>query len=97
MFPEKQCDLLALGMVADVPLDKYLADHPVIRKICFCLDNDEPGQKAERQMMDKYTGQDYLVEGGNIPPEYKDMNEWLKAVRKKQVDSTFHYQKDKLL
>lgn len=61
IYPDKQCDLLALGMVADVPLDRYLKDYPAIRKISFCLDNDEPGQKAEQQMMEKYKGLGYLV------------------------------------
>lgn len=97
MFPESRCDLLALGMVADVPLEQYLKDYPMIQKIRFYLDNDEPGQRAEKQMMDKYAGRGYPVEGGNIPPEYKDMNEWLKAVRKREIDSTLHYQKGKLL
>lgn len=95
IYPDKQCDLLALGMVADVPLDRYLKDYPAIRKISFCLDNDEPGQKAEQQMMEKYKELGYSVTGGIVPSEYKDVNEWLKAERKRMVDSTFHYQMEK--
>lgn len=95
IYPDKQCDLLALGMVADVPLDRYLKDYPAIRRISFCLDNDEPGQKAEQQMMEKYKELGYSVTGGIVPSEYKDVNEWLKAERKRMVDSTFHYQMEK--
>lgn len=85
IYPDKQCDLLALGMVADVPLDRYLKDYPVIRRISFCLDNDEPGQKAEQQMMEKYKGLGYLVSGGIVPSQYKDVNEWLVSERKSKM------------
>ena len=76
---------MALGMVADVPLDRYLKDYPVIRRISFCLDNDEPGQKAEQQMMEKYKGLGYLVSGGIVPSQYKDVNEWLVSERKSKM------------
>lgn len=83
MFPEKQCDLLALGMVADLPLERYLKDHANIRKIVFCMDNDKPGQEAEQTLMDKYRGLGYEVTGICLPQKYKDMNDWLVSERKK--------------
>ena len=85
IYPDKQCDLLALGMVADAPLDRYLKDYPAIRKISFCLDNDEPGQKAEQQMMEKYKRLGYSASGGFVPSQYKDVNEWLVSERKSKM------------
>ena len=85
IYPDKQCDLLALGMVADAPLDRYLKDYPDIRRISFCLDNDEAGQKAEQQMMEKYKGLGYSVTGRIVPLEYKDVNEWLVSERKNKM------------
>lgn len=46
-------------------------------------------------MMEKYKGLGYLVSGGIVPSQYKDVNEWLKAERKRMVDSTFRYQMEK--
>ena len=80
--------LFRSGMVADVPLDRYLKDYPAIRKISFCLDNDEPGQKAEQQMMKKYKRLGYSVSGGFVPSQYKDVNEWLVSERKSKMLSS---------
>lgn len=81
----KMEQIMMFGMVADVPLDRYLKDYPAIRKISFCMDNDEPGQKAEQQMMEKYRGFGYLVSGGIVPSQYKDVNEWLVSERKSKM------------
>lgn len=61
----------------------------------FLFGNDEPGQKAEQQMMEKYKELGYSVTGRIVPSEYKDVNEWLRAERKRMVDSTFRYQREK--
>lgn len=74
--------LLALGMVADGPLEQYLKDHREIRGIRFCLDNDEPGRKAAMEMAEKYMRAGYTVKVDGPPEEYKDYNEWLVGVRK---------------
>lgn len=37
---------LVLGMTADNPLVQFLKDHPHIKKITFCMDNDEAGMLA---------------------------------------------------
>ena len=75
-------NLLALGMVADRPLDQFLRDYPQIRTIRFCLDNDEPGREATRNMMNKYMELGYQVEDVPAPAGYKDYNEWLVAAKK---------------
>lgn len=74
-----QSNKVALGMLADAPLETFLDEHPYIKKIQFCLDNDEPGQKATKELMEKYNELGYNVL--NCPPhkDYKDYNEWLVA------------------
>ena len=41
-----QSNKLVLGMVADNPLVQFLRDNPHVKKIGFCLDNDEAGKRA---------------------------------------------------
>ena len=40
MFPEDRASMVALGMLADAPLETFLAEHPEVEKIKLCLDND---------------------------------------------------------
>lgn len=72
---------LALGMLSDGPLETFLKEHPKIKAICFCLDNDEPGRKAATAFMEKYYQLGYEVEDCPPPKNYKDYNEWLVAAR----------------
>lgn len=74
--------LLALGMVADNPLEQYLSDHKEIQGIRFCLDNDEPGRKAAMELAEKYVRAGYTVKIDGPPEQYKDYNEWLVGARK---------------
>ena len=62
-----------------VALERYLQEHPEIRHIGICLDNDEPGRRATQEIMrllqDQYTVYD-------MPPkEGKDFNDQLLAAR----------------
>lgn len=68
---------LALGMLSDAPLATFLHENPQITTIHFCLDNDEPGRRAARELMEKYYGLGYEVEDIPPPAGYKDYNEWL--------------------
>ena len=70
-------NLLALGMVADAPLETFLKENPQIEIIKFGLDNDEPGRKATAQLLEKYYGLGYEVEDVSPPINCKDYNEWL--------------------
>ena len=81
--------LLALGMVADNPLEQYLKDYPNIRCIRFCLDNDEPGRKASMELAMKYKEHGYTVKIDGAPDKYKDYNEWLVGV-KQGIDAKSH-------
>ena len=80
--------LLALGMTADVPLERYLSDHPDIKKIYLNLDNDNPGIEAATRIEMKYETLGYTVKNLGSPKGYKDYNEWLVATKRRQSLST---------
>lgn len=76
---------LVLGMVADNPLEQFLKDYDHIRKISFCLDNDEAGLNSVYSNFDasgnagykeKYENMGYTCQV-EIPPKGKDWNEFL--------------------
>lgn len=74
---------LVLGMTADNPLKRFLNEHPnTIRKITFCLDNDEAGLKAmlgDREhdgLVGLYRMNAYETDY-EVPSKGKDWNEYL--------------------
>lgn len=75
--------VLALGMVSDGPLKKLLEEYPHIRKIRFCLDNDQPGREAAKNLAEKYKREGYETEI-QFPPHGKDFNDFLQRERKGQ-------------
>ncbi len=81
IYSDFKSNMIALGMVSDAPLATFLREHPQITAIRFCMDNDEPGRKAARNLMEKYYGLGYDVEDCPPPEGYKDMNEWLVKMR----------------
>ena len=67
-------------------LKQYLSDHPGIRKIVLCLDNDRTGRMAAKALTKLLSG-DYAV-SSCFPPSGKDYNDHLchlKEIRKYQV------------
>ncbi len=76
--------LLALGMTADVPLERYLSEHPEIHSIFLHLDNDKPGIEAASRIKMKYESLGYKIKNLGSPKGYKDYNEWLIATKKRQ-------------
>lgn len=84
MFPEHRASMVALGMVADAPLETFLEEHPETGKIRFCLDNDGPGRKAAEYLRQKYEEKGYAVEVFLPPEPYKDFNQWNVALKKAQ-------------
>ena len=85
MFPEDgRASMVALGMLADAPLATFLTEHPETEKIVFCLDNDEPGQKAAQALWKKYGDKGYLVDIFSPPEPYKDFNQWNVEQKKTQ-------------
>lgn len=85
IFNDYGTNKLALGMLADAPLETFLREHSQISSIRFCLDGDLPGRKAAEQLMEKYYQLGYEVEDCPPPAGYKDYNEWLAAARSEQM------------
>jgi mRNA-degrading endonuclease HigB of HigAB toxin-antitoxin module len=82
MYPNDKSNLLALGMVADMPLDKYLEEYPEIKNISLALDNDRAGFDASLDIKRKYKEKGYEVEDNRVVDELqknnvKDVNELL--------------------
>lgn len=72
---------LALGMVNDRPLERFLEEHPQIKRIGFALDNDEPGRKAVKELMEKYEAAGYAVKDIRPPEGSKDWNQYLTELK----------------
>lgn len=77
IYPMQKDNMVALGMLADAPLQTFLKEHQDIKEISFGLDNDKHGKKATAELMKKYNAAGYLVEDVSPPQEYKDYNKWL--------------------
>lgn len=86
IFADHESNKLALGMLADAPLETFLREHPQISFIRFCLDGDSPGRKAAAELMEKYYGLGYEIEDCPPPAGYKDYNEWLVATKLNLAD-----------
>lgn len=82
IFNDYENSILALGMLADAPLETFLHEHPQIQSVKFGLDNDGPGRRATEELMEKYYMLGYDVEDFPPPNGYKDYNEWLQKARK---------------
>ncbi|HWR18844.1 MAG TPA: DUF3991 and toprim domain-containing protein [Clostridia bacterium] len=69
---------LSLGGVSPLALDHYLSEHPHIKRVVMCLDNDKGGRKATEKIKVSLEARDYEVD--DMPPRNgKDYNEELKA------------------
>ncbi len=78
---------LVLGMTADPPLVRFLEDYPHIKRIGFCLDNDEAGMiamhgdeaRGRTGLLQKYETQGYQTYADSVPQESgcKDWNEYM--------------------
>ncbi len=81
MFNNFNVNMLAQGMLHDAPLERFLEEHPGMKYIFFCLDNDQAGKLATNRLMKKYQEAGYEARDFSVPEKYKDMNEWLVATR----------------
>lgn len=82
MFPEDRASMVALGMLADTPLETFLEEHPGMEKIQFCLDGDEHGRKATAILQQKYMEKGYQADIFLPPEPYKDFNQWNVEMKK---------------
>lgn len=55
-------NLLALGMMVDLPLETFLNENKQIREIVLKLDHDEKGMEAMENLEEKYKGKGFLIE-----------------------------------
>lgn len=69
---------ISLGGVCDNALEHYLSEHPNVKEIHFCLDNDAAGIAATEKYMQKYFKMGYNTVAE--PPASKDYNDELKAM-----------------
>lgn len=90
MFPGYRAGMVALGMLADAPLETFLTEYPEVEKIRFCLDNDGPGRKAAESLKEKYAGKGYETEIFLPPEPYKDFNQWNVELKKTQEQEKIH-------
>ena len=67
---------MALCGLYDGALRTYLREHPGIRRIVLCLDADQRGREAARQLREKYSGEGYTVTVKE-PAAGEDWNEYL--------------------
>lgn len=67
---------VALCCLHDGALATYLREHPQLRHIELCLDNDRWGQAATKQMQETYSAKGFTV-SRQLPPQGKDWNEYL--------------------
>ncbi|TYQ17830.1 UNVERIFIED_CONTAM: DNA primase (bacterial type) [Acetivibrio alkalicellulosi] len=67
---ENHC--ISLGGVSDKALEYYLKQYPDIKKIMFCLDNDEAGHFSCNQIAEKYKDRYDIL---RHLPKRKDFNE----------------------
>lgn len=70
--------LISESGVTDFAIERYVKNHPNIKRVCFCQDNDEAGNKAAQAHMQKYAALGYEVSRG-LPKIGKDFNEDLQA------------------
>lgn len=72
----RQVSYLASGGLNYQAINHFLAQHPGVRTVYLCLDNDEPGRKFAAKLEETLTAQGYKV--CNRPPQLgKDYNELL--------------------
>ena len=59
-------------------LEQYLTDHPGVKRIVLCLDNDEPGRAASAAIQKKLSEYEVI---DNPPRRGKDYNDQLQLVK----------------
>ena len=74
--------ILSLGCGSDVALMQFLSDHPGIKSIVLSLDNDKGGRAATVSISEKLNRAGYTPIDRPAPSPFKDMNEYLVAVKK---------------
>ena len=66
--------------MSDQVLWQMMKDNPGIRRVCLCLDHDEPGQAAARRIAEKL--KEHGIPSEILVPIQKDWNEDLQELKK---------------
>lgn len=82
--PWDRCNYLSLGGTSPLALLQFLKDHPEIKQVYLCLDNDKAGldgmARIEAAIQEAFPGRALTVERKPPPAEHgKDYNELLRA------------------
>lgn len=72
----EKADRLSLEGLSPKPLLNYLANHPQVKRVVLCLDNDMAGQAATQRLAQRLEDVEVMVQ---IPPYGKDWNDYLKS------------------
>ncbi|MDR1321177.1 MAG: DUF3991 and toprim domain-containing protein [Gracilibacteraceae bacterium] len=75
---------VSLGGTSFLGLDRFLSEHPNVREIVSCLDNDATGERRSVKLAEEYAAKGYAV--GREAPRSKDFNEDLLNYRQEQED-----------
>ena len=67
----------------DTAMPFFLNRHKTVKELVFCLDNDPAGRNASIDLMKKYADKGYTAR--IEPPQRKDYNEDLQAVKERQA------------
>jgi len=79
----EQHNRLSLAGTSDTAIPFFLNQHPTVKKLVFCLDNDPAGRKASVDLTRKYHGRvihNRVIHTWIKPPVGKDINEDLQAL-----------------
>jgi hypothetical protein len=75
---------ISLGGTSFLGLDRFLSEHPRIRAVVACLDNDETGNRRSEKLMSEYSAKGYYTE--REASDAKDFNEDLLNDRQEMED-----------
>lgn len=79
----KKSPLVSNSGVSDNAVERFTHEHPNIKRLCYCYDNDEAGNRAAAAHMQKYAAMGYEV-SRNVPWAGKDFNEILQKQIKQE-------------
>lgn len=86
---DRKSNYLVLGGCVDIALQQFLDDYSHVKRLVFCLDNDEAGKNAAEKYCSKYRAANY--ECSVELPEGKDYNEMLVARKGLEVGNNGKY------
>ena len=79
----KRTNRLSLAGTSGIAIPKYLEAHPCVKKLVFCLDNDESGRNASELLSKQYADKGFRI-SLEFPKE-KDFNDDLTSMLKTRL------------